>query len=78
MAPSTGALTSRRRSIKQEHTEQAITFNHDITSLRYVVELYIAHLINWKMPAKGYLSRLSSLPITIRTIAKLELYRLGW
>jgi DDE superfamily endonuclease/Helix-turn-helix of DDE superfamily endonuclease len=74
----TGALTPKRKPIDQEHTDQATAFSHDIASLRYVVERCIAHLKNWKILAKGYRGRLTELPIAIRTITQLGLYRLGW
>lgn len=74
----TGALTPKRKPVREDHTDQATAFNHDIAALRYVVERCIAHLKNWKILAKGYRGHLSELPIIIRTITKLELYRLGW
>ena len=52
--------------------------NKAISSIRSAVERCIAHLKNWKMLATGYRGRLAELPTTLRIVASLEFYRLGW
>ncbi|PPI48050.1 hypothetical protein [Rathayibacter tritici] len=49
-----------------------------MSSIRSAVERCIAHWKNWKILKTGYRGRLTELPNLIRTVTRLELYRLGW
>lgn len=73
-----GAITPIKKRPGRDRLDWEKLFNHDLASLRAAVERAIAHLKNWKILATGYRGRLTELPMIIRVITKLELYRLGW
>lgn len=74
----TSAITPTKRRAHHDLTEDRKVTNRTISALRAAVERAIAHLKNWKILATGYRARLAELPNPIRTITKLEFYRLGW
>ncbi|AND17304.1 transposase family protein [Rathayibacter tritici] len=74
----TTATTPRKRPHGTTLDDNTKKSNREISRTRSAVERCIAHFKNWKIIATGYRGRLSELPAIIRTITKLELYRLGW
>lgn len=74
----TNAITPIKRHAGTPRTETDKQFNHDISSIRAVVERCIAHLKNWKILKTGYRRQLKRLPDIIHLVTRLELYRLGW
>ena len=75
---STSAITPMKRPQGQELTDDRKEYNREISAIRSAVERCIAHLKNWKILATGYRGPLRELPTVIRTVTRLELYRLGW
>jgi hypothetical protein len=73
-----GAITPIKKTPGRDRLEWEKKFNHDVSSLRSRIEHIIGHLKNWKILAKGYRGRLAELPIIIRIVTRLELYRIGW
>ncbi|WP_116115988.1 transposase family protein [Austwickia chelonae] len=74
----TTAITPIKRRPHHDLTDDRKTANRTISTLRAAIERAIAHLKNWKILATGYRARLTELPNLIRTITRLEFYRLGW
>lgn len=74
----TYAITPRKKPKGGELSVGDKANNKAISSIRSAVERCIAHLKNWKMLATGYRGRLAELPTTLRIVASLEFYRLGW
>ena len=72
-----GALTPIKRKPGIGLYESQKQFNHDLSSIRYVIEQCIAHLKNWKILAKGYRRQLKHLPAIITLVANLQLYKLS-
>ncbi|AND17790.1 transposase family protein [Rathayibacter tritici] len=65
-------------NVGQLNDDNTRTANRYISSIRSAVERCIAHWKNWKILKTGYRGRLTELPNLIRTVTRLELYRLGW
>ncbi|PPI47138.1 transposase, partial [Rathayibacter tritici] len=74
----TTAVTPRKKFHHGQHDDNTRTANRYISSIRSAVERCIAHWKNWKILKTGYRGRLTELPNLIRTVTRLELYRLGW
>lgn len=71
-----GAITPIKRNPERDRLGWEYEFNATVSRLRSPVEHAIAHLKNWKILATGYRGPLDRLPLIIRAVSKLELYRL--
>ncbi len=72
------AITPRKKPRGVKRSEADKIFNKSVSSIRAAVEHAIRHLKEWKVLATGYRGRLQELPAVIRTVTRLELFRLGW
>jgi hypothetical protein len=50
-------------------------YNRSVSQIRAAVERAIAHLKNWKILKTGYRRALTDFPRVLRTVTKLEIYR---
>ncbi len=73
----TNAITPRKKPRGVKRPEADKIFTKSVSSIRAAVEHAIRHLKEWKVLATGYRGPLRELPAAIRTVARLELFRLG-
>ena len=74
----TNAITPLKKPAGGELNDHDKAHGKQISLIRSAVERAIAHLKDWKILATGYRARLVELPKVIRTVTRLEYYRLGW
>jgi hypothetical protein len=71
----TGLITPDRKPPGQELTEAQKAYNRSVNRIRAAAERGIAHIKNWKVLKTGYRGRLSEFPDLLRTVTRLEIYR---
>lgn len=72
----TGITTPDKKPPGGQLTEAQKRYNTSVNRIRTAVERRIAHLKNWKILKTGYRRQLTDFPQLLRTVTKLEIFRL--
>jgi hypothetical protein len=71
----TGIITPAKKQPGAERSAVDKAYNRSVSQIRAAVERAIAHLKNWKILKTGYRRALTDFPRVLRTVTKLEIYR---
>src|SRR5262245_45678390 len=73
-----GIITPDRKPPGGELPDGQKAYNTSVNRIRAAAERGIAHIKNWKILKTGYRGRLTEFPDLLRTVTRLEIYRVWW